>query len=509
VIAPPAEPPKLGGGDTDRTEVERQRHLKLKALREGGIEPFARSYDRTHTARGALEQFEALEGGRREEGVRGPVVRLAGRLMSHRAMGKMTFAHLQDVSGRIQVQARLDRLGEAAYPRFESLDLGDLIGVEGPLFRTRRGEVTVEIDRFTLLAKSLKPLPEKWHGLKDVELRYRQRYLDLLTNPEVRDVFVKRSQIIGAMRAYLVERGFLEVETPVLQTIAGGAAARPFTTHHNALDMTLYLRVAEELHLKRLIIGGFEKVFEIGRVFRNEGISVRHNPEYTLLELYEAYSDYQGMMTLTEGLVTHAAKAVLGTTDVSYQGETLQLAAPWPRRRMVDLVGERMGTDVGKLDARSVEDLARKAGLAPMLHAGWGAWVNELFESLVQDALVQPTLVTDYPVEVSPLARRSADDDRLTERFELFIAGREIANAFSELNDPLDQRARFEQQAQAHAGGLEDVHPMDEEFLAALEYGMPPTGGLGIGIDRLVAILTDQPSLRDVILFPHLRSKDA
>ncbi len=498
--------------DADRgalTEVERQRHLKLKALRERAIEPFARSFTRTHDARGAAEQFAVFEGGRRDEASHGPNVRLAGRVMGHRVMGKMTFADLRDFSGRIQLQARLEHLGEEAYRQFEELDLGDLIGVEGPVFRTRRGEVTVEVRRFTMLAKSLKPLPEKWHGLKDVELRYRQRYLDLLTNPEVRAIFLKRSKMVEAIRAFLLDRGFLEVETPVLQRIAGGAAARPFVTHHNALDMDLYLRVAEELHLKRLIIGGFERVFEIGRVFRNEGISVRHNPEFTMLELYEAYSDYEGMMALTEALIAHVATTVLGTTEVAYQNETLHLAGPWPRRRMIDLVNLRVGAQVDRLDAAELQALAEEARLIGKPHASWGAWVNELFESLVQDSLVQPTFVLDYPVEVSPLARRRADDERLTERFELIIAGREIANAFSELIDPIDQRARFRQQAVARADGWEEAHPTDEEFLTALEYGMPPTGGLGIGLDRLAMILTDRPSLRDVIFFPHLRSKDA
>ncbi len=501
MIAPP--------GETELTEVERQRRLKLQALRERGIEPFGRGFSRTHTARVAIAEFEALEGGHREEGLHSPGIRLAGRLMRRRVMGKMTFAHLQDSSGSIQLQARLDRLGEDRYRLFESLDLGDILGVEGPMFRTRTGEITVEVHRFALLAKSLKPLPEKWHGLKDVELRYRQRYLDLLTNSGVRDVFLTRGRMVEAVRAFLVARGFLEVETPVLQTVAGGAAARPFVTQHNALDMTLYLRVAEELHLKRLIIGGLEKVFEIGRVFRNEGISPRHNPEFTMLEVYEAYADYQDMLHLTEAMVEDVARTVLGTTDVPYQGATLHLAGPWPRRTMLDLVNERIGTDVGRLDAAGLKALAAGAGLEPRPHTRWGEWVNELFESRVQGSLVQPTVVTDYPVDVSPLARRRADDPRLVERFELIIAGREIANAFSELNDPLDQRTRFLEQAEARAGGAEETHPMDEDFVTALEYGMPPTGGLGVGMDRLVMLFTDQPSIRDVILFPHLRTRDA
>jgi len=501
VIAPP--------GETDLSEVERQRRLKLQALRERGIDPFARAFSRTHSARAAIADFESRAAGHPNRAAGSPAVRLAGRLMSRRVMGKMAFAHLQDSSGLIQIQARMDRLGKEDYHLFESLDLGDIIGVEGPVFRTRTGEITVEMQRFTLLAKSLKPLPEKWHGLKDVELRYRQRYLDLLTNPEVRDLFLKRSRIVQAMRAFLAERGFLEVETPVLQTVAGGAAARPFVTHHNALDMTLYLRVAEELHLKRLIIGGLEKVYEIGRVFRNEGISVRWNPEFTMLELYEAYADYQDIMALTEALIEHVAHTVLGTTDVPYEGTTLHLAGPWPRRPMLELVSACLETDVTRLDAAELQERALKAGIEPKPHTGWGVWVNEVFESLVESALVQPTFVTDYPVEVSPLARRRPDDPRLTERFELIIAGREIANAFSELNDPLEQRARFEQQVDARARGAEETHPMDEDFLRALEYGMPPTGGLGIGIDRLTAVLTGQTSIRDVILFPHLRTRDA
>lgn len=500
----------IAGTDTDDlTEVERQRRLKLQALREQGIDPFARAFSRTHSARAAVAESESRAGGQLDEAAQGPMVRVAGRLMRRRVMGKMAFAHLQDSSGLIQLQARQDRLGDVEYRLFELIDLGDILGVEGPVFRTRTGEITIAVHHFTLLAKSLKPLPEKWHGLKDVELRYRQRYLDLLTNPEVRELFMKRSRIVQAIRAFLAERGFLEVETPVLQTVAGGAPARPFVTHHNALDMTLYLRVAEELHLKRLIIGGMEKVFEIGRVFRNEGISVRWNPEFTMLELYEAYADYQDIMALTEALIDHVARTVLGTTDVTYEGTTLELKGPWRRRPMLELVSARLGTDVSRLDAAAVKELALKAGLEPKPHTSWGAWVNEVYESLVESSLVQPTFVTDYPVEVSPLARRRADDPRLTERFELVIAGREIANAFSELNDPLEQRARFEQQLEARARGAEETHPMDEDFLTALEYGMPPTGGLGIGIDRLVAVLTGQPSIRDVILFPHLRTKDA
>lgn len=491
-----------------RTDQEEQRRTKLQELRAGGIEPYQSRFDRTHSAQEALQFFEQSE---KTAGVdaRTSSVALAGRLMSIREMGKVTFAHLQDFSGRIQILAKLDKLGEDAYRRFTHLDLGDIIGVHGQLFRTRRGEITCELEDFVLLAKALRPLPEKYHGLKDKELRYRQRYLDLIANPEVMDIFLARSRMVEETRTFLRARGFVEVETPVLQGMAGGAAARPFRTHHNALDMELYLRIALELYLKRLIIGGFDRVYEIGRIFRNEGMDQWHSPEYTMLELYQAYTDVEGMMELTESLIIHLVERVKGTPTVQYQGKEIQITRPFKRIEMVEAVSQVVDEDLYRADVETLKKLIDKYKIEPKPGLGWGGLIAELFEELVQESLVQPTFVLGHPVEVSPLARRRTSDPRLTDRFELMIAGEEIANAFSELNDPDDQRARFEDQARARAAGDDETHPMDEDFLMALEYGFPPTGGMGMGIDRLVAILTDQPSIRDVILFPSLRAKHA
>jgi lysyl-tRNA synthetase, class II len=491
-----------------RTDQEQQRRQKMEALRSRGIEPYQSRFDRSHSAAEALQHFEQVEKSAGAD-ARSERVALAGRVMSVREMGKITFAHLQDFSGRIQLLAKRDRLGDEAYDRFRQLDLGDIIGVRGTLFRTKRGEITCEIDEFTLLAKALRPLPEKYHGLRDIELRYRHRYLDLISNPEVMEVFLARSHIVEETRTFLRGRAFLEVETPVLQSMAGGAAARPFRTHHNALDMELYLRIALELYLKRLIIGGFDRVFEIGRIFRNEGMDQWHSPEYTMLELYQAYTDVEGMMELTESLVIHLTERVKGTPTIQYQGKEITIARPFKRIEMVEAVSQVVDEDLYKADVASLQQLIKKHNIEPKPGLGWGGLIAELFEELVQDTLVQPTFVLGHPVEVSPLARRRVSDPRLTDRFELMIAGEEIANAFSELNDPDDQRARFEDQARARAAGDEETHPMDEEFLTALEYGFPPTGGMGMGIDRLAAILTDQPSIRDVILFPHLRARHA
>jgi lysyl-tRNA synthetase, class II len=490
------------------TDQEMQRRHKLDELRGQGIEPYQSRFDRSHTASEALAAFvEAEKAGGPD--TRTEPVALAGRVVALREMGKAAFAHIQDASGRIQVLAKIDRLGPEPYARFTDLDLGDFIGLRGPLFRTRRGEITCEAEQFVLLAKALRPLPEKWHGLKDVELRYRQRYLDLIANPEVKDVFRTRSRLIAWTRQFLDARGFMEVETPVLQAIPGGGLARPFRTHFNALDQDLYLRIALELYLKRLIVGGFERVYEIGHVFRNEGVDRFHSPEYTMLELYQAYTDWEGMLELTESLVSSLIEQVHASASFTYQETPIDGRRPFKRVEMTEAVSAAVGEDVRQADEARVRQLVSARGIDSSPGLGWGGLVNELFEELVKKDLVQPTFVLGHPVEVSPLARRRANDPRLTDRFELFIVREEIANAFSELNDPIDQRSRFEEQVQARAAGAQETHPMDEDFLVALEHGFPPTGGMGLGIDRLAALLTDQASIRDVILFPHVRTRHA
>ncbi len=461
--------------ELDLPAVMRDRREKLERMRASGIEPYSRGFTPTNTTDGA----RALLG----DAERSHPASLAGRLMVKRLQGGLVFADLQDGHGRIQLMANRSILGEEEFSRFADLDGGDIIGVTGPIFRTKRGEITLEVQSFQLLTKSLRPLPEKWHGLRDVEIRYRQRYVDLIANPQVRAVFRARTRIITAIRGLLDERGFIDVETPVLQEIPGGGHARPFLTHHNSLDRDLFLRIALELHLKRLLVGGFERVYEIGRVFRNEGLSPRHNPEFTLLESYQAYADYEDVMQLVEDLMVVSAMAADRPLDTSYQGESVNLTPPYRRARMADLVLEHTGR-----------------------HAA-GEELNDLFEEHVEPRLRQPTFVIDYPVEISPLARPREDDPRFVERFELIILGREYANAFTELTDPIDQRARFEAQAAMRAAGNAEAHPMDEDFLRAVEYGLPPCGGLGVGIDRLVMLLTDQPSIRDVILFPVMKSE--
>jgi len=487
------------------TYNEYQRRLgKLQQLKQDGQDPFAHhSFERTHSSRQLQEKFAELEG---------QVVSVAGRLIAVRSHGKSTFADLQDADGTIQINARVDVLGEERYEDCRQLDLGDIVGVSGELFKTRSGEVTIRCEEFVLLAKALRPLPEKFHGLQDPELRYRQRYLDLLANDEISQIFTARSRIIRAARDYLTEHDFLEVETPVLQPIYGGAAARPFTTHHNTLDMQLYMRIAPELYLKRLIIGGCERVFEIGRVFRNEGIDTRHNPEFTILEAYQAYADYEDMMALTENLVAAMCQAVHGVLIFTYQDNEIDLSPPWRRLPLLEAISVYSGVELTNLeDTEAARQQAIQAGLEPesLADQPLGYIIEKLCDRFVQPNLIQPTFITDYPVEISPLAKRKSDDPQLTARFEPFIGGEEIGNAFSELNDPLDQRQRFEAQAAARAAGDEEAHPLDEEFVQALEYGMPPTGGLGLGIDRLVMLLTDQPNLREVILFPLLRPHDA
>jgi len=485
----------------DISELLKIRRDKLKALREEGKDPYQIvKFDRTHHSTDITENFDAFEG---------KEVCLAGRLMSKRGMGKASFCDLLDKCGRIQLYVKVDDVGEDAYAQFKKFDIGDIIGVKGTVFRTKRGEISVHLTDISLLSKSLKPLPEKWHGLKDPDLRYRQRYLDLIMNPDVRKTFEIRSRIISEMRRYLDDKGFMEVETPVLNTIAGGAAARPFITHHNALDIDMYLRIATELYLKRLIVGGLEGVYEIGRIFRNEGMSIKHNPEFTTIELYQAYTDYHGMMELTEGLVSHLAKTVLGTTKITYQGKEIELAPGWDKITMIDAVKKYSGVDFTAFS--SDEDAvaaAKGAGVNVEGKLSWGETLNLMFEEKVEENLIQPTFIMDYPIEVSPLAKRKKDDPRLTERFELFIYGREHANAFSELNDPIDQEERFMRQAALRAAGDEEANMMDTDFVNALMYGMPPTGGIGIGIDRLVMLLTDSYSIRDVLLFPTMKPLD-
>jgi lysyl-tRNA synthetase, class II len=482
------------------------RREKMQKLREQGIDPFGKRFERTHTSQQLFELYDGLTKEELEE--KAFEVALAGRIMTKRGKGKAGFAHIQDLTGQIQVYVRKDAVGEKAYEIFNTADIGDIIGVKGTVFKTKVGELSIKVSEFTLLTKALRPLPDKFHGLKDVEQRYRQRYLDLITNPESKHTFITRSLIIQSMRRYLDSHGYLEVETPMMHSIAGGASARPFITHHNALDMTLYMRIAIELHLKRLIVGGLEKVYEIGRVFRNEGVSTRHNPEFTMIELYEAYADYKDIMSLTENLIAHIAKEVLGTTKVQYGEHEVDLTPEWKRLHMVDAVKEYTGVDFWKeMTDEEARALAKEHGVEVAEHMQFGHIVNEFFEQKVEDKLIQPTFIYGHPVEISPLAKKNDEDPRFTDRFELFIVGREHANAFTELNDPIDQRERFEAQLKEKEQGNDEAHEMDNDFIEALEYGMPPTGGLGIGIDRLVMLLTNSPSIRDVLLFPQMRHR--
>ncbi|MCI9235789.1 MAG: lysine--tRNA ligase [Anaerotruncus sp.] len=484
-----------------RSEILQIRRDKLSALQEEGKDPFQiTTYARTAYADQIVEKFDEMEG---------RTVSIAGRIMSKRGMGKASFIDLRDSSGRVQSYVRQDHVGPEVYADFKKWDIGDIIGIEGEVFRTQKGEISVKADKAVLLSKSLLPLPEKWHGLKDTELRYRQRYVDLIVNPDVKDTFVKRSRIVSAIRSVLDRKGFLEVETPVLHMQAGGANARPFITHHNTLDLDMYLRIALELHLKRLIVGGFDKVYEIGRTFRNEGMDPRHNPEFTLLELYEAYTDYRGMMDITEELIRHCAQTVLGTSVIRYGDVEIDLDKPFERLSMLDAVKKYSGVDF-----RTVETLEQARALAKEHHIeyeerhGKGDILSLFFEEYCEEHLIQPVFITEHPVDISPLSKRKPDDPEYTERFELFILGREHANGFSELNDPIDQRARFEHQAALKAAGDEEATDVDEDFLTALEYGMPPTGGVGIGVDRLVMLLTNSVSIRDVLLFPAMKPLD-
>lgn len=484
----------------DLNELKRVRLEKLQELKDMNINPFGTRFDRDTNAHAILNDFDNYEGKN---------VKIAGRIMSKRRHGKAGFANLQDLSGTIQLYLRQNDLGEEKYELFKKLDIGDILGIEGEVFRTQKGEISVHVRDLTYLAKSLNPLPEKWHGLKDVELRYRQRYVDLIVNPEVKEVFMKRSQIIKEIRSYLDNKGFLEVETPMMQQIAGGATARPFITHHNALDMELYLRIAPELYLKRLLVGGLEKVYELNRNFRNEGISTKHNPEFTMLELYQAYADYEIMMELTEDLISTVMYKVNGSMIGEFEGQEIDFTPPWRRITMLDAIKEYTGLDFNDINTdEEARQAADKLQLKIDGKATRGEIINEVFEELVEDKLIQPTIVYGHPVEISPLAKKNADNPRYTDRFEVFVMQREIANAFSELNDPIDQRERFLKQVEKRASGDAEAHMMDEDYINALSYGMPPAGGLGIGIDRIVMLMTNSPSIRDVILFPTLRPRE-
>ena len=487
----------------DLSQQTKVRREKLAALQAAGQDPFQITrFDWDHTSQQIKDDFDALEG---------QPVKVAGRLMSKRGMGKVSFCDLQDRDGRIQLYARRDEMDEENYDQFKKYDIGDIVGVDGEVFRTQRGEMSVRARKITLLSKSLLPLPEKFHGLQDKELRFRQRYVDLMVNPEVKRNFVIRSQFIKFMRNYLDNMGYIEVETPVLNTIAGGAAARPFITHHNTLDIDMYMRIATELPLKRLIVGGMDRVYEIGRIFRNEGMDPKHNPEFTTVELYQAYTDFHGMMDIAEGILSGAAKEIRGTYQVEWQGEQIDLTPGWRRLTMIDAVKEYVGIDFGAIsdDAEAVAAAkAKGVELADAAEPTWGNALYACFDQRVEEQLVQPTFITMYPVEVSPLTKRSPADPRLTERFELFICRSEMANAYSELNDPIDQRQRFEKQVEQRERGDDETEMMDEDFLNALEYGMPPTGGMGIGIDRSVMLLTGADTIREVILFPTMKPLD-
>lgn len=475
---------------------------KMHKIEEHGWLPFGHKFEWSHHAADIAEQFEELSANE-------TIVRLAGRVMAIRGHGKTCFMDLMDKSGRIQLYVRKDAIGEENYALIKMMDIGDIVGVSGTVFRTHMGELSIKAVSLEMLSKSLRPLPEKWHGLKDIEMRYRQRYVDLIVNPEVRDTFVKRSQIIKSVREILDNRDFLEVETPIMHSIAGGAAARPFITYHNALDMQLYMRIAPELYLKRLIVGGMERVYELGRVFRNEGIDIKHNPEFTIVEIYQAFADYKDMMELTETIVSQTAQKVLGTMKITYEGQEIDLTPPWNRMTMIEAVAKYTGQDfTGVTDIEEARKMAAAINVPIEKTYGIGKIINACFEEHVEDKLIQPTFITGHPKEISPLAKSSVENPEITDRFEGFIYAREICNGFTELNDPIDQRERFVKQVEERQAGDDEAHMMDEDFVNALEYGLPPTGGLGIGIDRLVMFLTDSTSIRDVLFFPHMRHKN-
>lgn len=482
-------------------DLIQQRRDKLNEIREFGVEPYPHKYEPTHTTSVIHRDFAETQ----ETPDETQRIRLAGRIMTKRDHGKSSFAHLQDSEGRIQIYVRRDKVGAEPYLVYRRFDVGDIIGVEGVVFRTRTGELTVLVDEVQLLSKSIRPLPEKWHGLQDKQTRYRQRYADLIMNPEVKSVFIKRTQIVQAIRDMLNAQSFIEVETPVLQPIYGGASARPFTTYHHTLAQSLYLRIANELYLKRLIVGGFDRVYEFSRDFRNEGMDRDHNPEFTMLELYQAYADYLDIMALTETLIADTVARVHGTTKIPYQEHEIDFTPPWRRLTMIASIQEQSGIDAASLSADELYTAAVNAGVALAGDESKGEIIAELFDALVEPKLIQPTFITDYPLEVSPFAKKKPDNPAFVERFEFFISGMEVGNAFSELNDPVDQRQRFIEQANRLENGDEEAFMLDEDYLRALEYGMPPTGGLGIGIDRLTMLLTNQYAIRDVILFPQMR----
>jgi lysyl-tRNA synthetase class 2 len=486
--------------------ITQQRRQKLERLRHQGIDPYPSSYDRSHTTRQALELLERQE---KKSQARTKAVSLAGRLTAMRKMGKTSFADLRDGEGKIQLSFYKDHFDEKTLELFQDLDIGDIIGASGQLFRTKTGEPTLDVESFTLLAKSLRPLPEKWHGLADVDTRYRQRYLDLIANAPAREAFLVRSRAIAAIRGFLNKRGFIEVETPVLQPSAGGALASPFTTHHKALDQDFYLRIALELHLKRLLVGGFDKVYELGRIFRNEGVSTEHHPEFTMLESYEAYADYNDVMNMLEEMVSSVSQEVLSTTKIKFGEDTINLKPPWPRITLRDAVRKYSGIDfVAYPTADGLREKMRSLKIEVDPKKNWAKLVDQLIKEFVRPKLVQPTIIFDYPASMSPLAKTKPGEERVVERFQAIAGGLEIANAYTELNDPLEQRERFEEQLKERQADDEERWTIDEDYLLALEYGMPPAGGLGVGIDRLVMLLTNQPAIREVILFPQLREKE-
>ena len=484
--------------ELDMNKLMKVRKEKLEELQAKGEDPFEiTKYNRTHNSEEIKSNFEELDQ---------KYVSIAGRIVGKRVMGKASFCHVQDMQGKIQSYVSLNDLGEEKYKEFKTYDIGDIVGITGFVFKTKTEEISVHAKNVVLLCKSLRPLPEKFHGLKDTDLRYRQRYVDLIVNPEVKETFLKRTKIIKEIRNVLDAKGYLEVETPILNTIAGGAAARPFITHHNTLDMDMYLRIANELYLKRLIVGGFDKVYEMGRMFRNEGISIKHNPEFTNIELYSAYEDYNDMMNVAEDIISTVAKNVLGTTKITYQGTEIDLTPSWKRITMIDAIKEVTGIDFNNIETdEEAKKVAKDLKIEYQESMTRGHIINLVFEEKVEETLIQPTFIYDYPVEVSPLTKRKVEDKRLTERFELFIGGREYGNAYSELNDPIDQYQRFLKQVEAREAGDEEANMMDEDFVNALEYGMPPTGGLGLGIDRLIMLLTDSASIRDILLFPTMK----
>ena len=485
--------------ELDMNQLMKVRKEKLDKLKQEGKDPFKiTKFNRTHTSNEIKDNYDELEG---------KDVTIAGRIMAKRIMGKASFCHIQDNEGKIQSYVSINDLGEESYKAFKEDDIGDIIGITGFVFKTRTGEISIHAKEVTLLSKSLRPLPEKFHGLKDTDLRYRQRYVDLIVNPEVKDTFIKRTQIIKEMRKILDEKKYIEVETPILNTIPGGAAARPFITHHNSLDIDMYLRIATELYLKRLIVGGFDRVYEIGRIFRNEGMDLKHNPEFTTIELYQAFANLEDMMNLTEELVSKIAKKVLGTTKITYQGQEIDLTPSWKRVTMIDAIKEVTGVDFNTITTdEEAQESAKKAGVpVDPIKTTRGDIIAAFFDEKVEETLIQPTFIYEYPIENSPLAKKLESDERMTQRFELFIGGREYANAFAELNDPIDQYERFLAQVKQREAGDDEANMMDTDFVTALEYGMPPTGGMGMGIDRLVMLLTDEASIRDVLLFPTMK----